>query len=130
MTSYTDIEVATRAAGLIVMGALPHEGGTVVLLGAGPAFWPVLQASPEGMDGKPDPVDRWSTRVIGALAQRFNAEPRFPFGHGLGYTTWAIGGASISGTVADGITVTVPITNTGSRPGSTVAVARPSVASS
>jgi beta-glucosidase len=47
-------------------------------------------------------------------------EPQFPFGHGLGYTTWSLGAASLSGSVGDGITVRVPVTNTGQRSGSTV----------
>lgn len=47
-------------------------------------------------------------------------DPQFPFGHGLGYTTWTFGAASLSGTVADGITVRVPVTNTGDRTGTTV----------
>lgn len=51
-------------------------------------------------------------------------EPLFPFGHGLGYTSWEIVGADLSGDpttgVTDGITVRVSVTNTGSRRGSTI----------
>jgi beta-glucosidase len=47
-------------------------------------------------------------------------EPRFPFGYGLSYTEWEVGPADVSGSVADGVTVTVPVTNVGARPGSTV----------
>ena len=77
--SHDAIARATEAAGLIVMGAL-HEDGTLVLLGAGPDFWGVFNASPEANDGKPDPVDRWSERVIGSLARDFGARALFPFG--------------------------------------------------
>jgi beta-glucosidase len=46
-------------------------------------------------------------------------EPRFPFGHGLGYTTWSYGTPQLVS--ADGSwTVTVPVTNTGTRPGKEV----------
>jgi beta-glucosidase len=38
--------------------------------------------------------------------------PLFPFGHGLGYTTWAYEAMSV-----DGDTVTVRVRNTGNRPG-------------
>jgi beta-glucosidase len=47
-------------------------------------------------------------------------EPQFPFGHGLGYTQWTLGAAGIAGSVDDGFTVDVPVTNAGARPGSTV----------
>ncbi len=47
-------------------------------------------------------------------------EPQFPFGHGLGYTSWHLGSASVSGTIDGSVTVTVPLTNTGARSGSTV----------
>lgn len=86
----TERRVAADAAphGLIVMGALhPRaaqakglDNGTLVLLGAGPGFWPVYSASPEAADGTPDPIDRWSTRVIGALARGYGARALFPFG--------------------------------------------------
>lgn len=81
MAEYEAAKTAAEAAGLIVMGALhPDEGGTLILLGAGPAFWPIFQAAPEAQDGAPDPVDRWSARVIGALTGQFDARAVFPFG--------------------------------------------------
>ena len=47
-------------------------------------------------------------------------QPAFPFGHGLGYTTWAAGEATLRGDIASGVSVAVPVRNTGSREGSTV----------
>lgn len=47
-------------------------------------------------------------------------EPLFPFGHGLGYTTFRLDDAEVSGSVADGLLVRVAVTNTGSRFGSEV----------
>ena len=47
----------------------------------------------------------------------------FPFGHGLSYTDFAIGAPELSARAigtGEGLTVRVPVTNTGSRPGSTV----------
>ncbi|WP_170403645.1 ferredoxin [Ruegeria arenilitoris] len=84
--SYGWVMRAAHQAGLIVMGAThPRrsgakglDGGTLVLLGAGSAFWPVLKASPEWSG--PDPVDRWSSRVIGQMAQDLGAQAYFPFG--------------------------------------------------
>lgn len=92
------IKQAVQATGLIVMGALhPRlaeakqlEAGTLILLGTDGAFWPVLKSAPEWQG--PDPVDRWSTRVIGQMAQELGAEAHFPFG-GPPYTPfidWAL----------------------------------------
>lgn len=83
---FTRVEQAAQAAGLIVMGALhPRvvqakqlDSGTLILLGTAGAFWPVLKAAPEW--GGPDPVDRWSTRVIEQMAQELGARAHFPFG--------------------------------------------------
>ncbi|MEM6658871.1 MAG: ferredoxin [Pseudomonadota bacterium] len=83
---YDRVEDAAKQAGLIVMGALhPREtdakqldGGTLILLGAAGTFWPVLKAAPEWSG--PDPVDRWSTRVVGQIAQELGAVAHFPFG--------------------------------------------------
>lgn len=59
---------------------LPKGTRTLVLLGpAEPGFWPHLTAEPE-WDGAPDPVDRWSRRVIGRLACDLGAKALFPFG--------------------------------------------------
>ncbi|SUD48387.1 Thermostable beta-glucosidase B [Nocardia otitidiscaviarum] len=41
--------------------------------------------------------------------------PAYPFGHGLGYTTWSLGDLSV-----DGRTATVTVTNTGDREGKQV----------
>jgi epoxyqueuosine reductase len=82
----------TRAAAaerLMVAGLapiLPEDGlqrglRTAVLLAPDePAFWPHHQASPEGRDGRPDPVDRWSRRVIGRIACAAGVKAAFPFG--------------------------------------------------
>lgn len=54
--------------------------GTLILIGfAGTRGWPAFAASAEADDGRPDPLDRWSLRVVGALAARLNAAPLFPF---------------------------------------------------
>ena len=73
---------AARARGhhLAPLGALylaPDEGpGQEHLLLPGPlgrAFRPRVTATPEFGDGAPDPPDRWSTRVFGALAHDLGA---------------------------------------------------------
>ncbi|AWD21642.1 ferredoxin [Fuscovulum blasticum] len=58
----------------------PPGTRTVLLLGPRePGFWPHLQAQTE-WDGSPDPVDRWSRRVVGRLACDLGAKALFPFG--------------------------------------------------
>ena len=88
----TDLNAIARTAartGLDVVGAFhaePEDGapvgiGTICLLGAaGARMWDVFAASPERADGAPDPMDRWSARVIGALAADLGAVALFPFG--------------------------------------------------
>jgi beta-glucosidase len=46
--------------------------------------------------------------------------PQFPFGHGIGYTNWSMGEATLSGSIHTGVTVSVPVRNTGERDGATV----------
>ncbi|MGI3183789.1 ferredoxin [Nioella aestuarii] len=62
--------------------ATPEDGcapGTMVLLSPlEPGFWAHFQNQPEFHD--PDPIDRWSTRVIGALADNLGGTAYFPFG--------------------------------------------------
>jgi hypothetical protein len=53
---------------------------SVVLLGnVGASLWPVFSVSAEYRDGRPDPLDRWSRRVVDALAVRFGARAAYPF---------------------------------------------------
>ena len=57
----------------------PAGTRTLLLLGpAEPGFWAHLTAQPEW--GDPDPVDRWSRRVIGRIACDLGAKALFPFG--------------------------------------------------
>ena len=59
----------------------PEGTGTLVLLGPlEPGFWAHVSAAPEFADGAPDPLDRWSARVIGALAKALGGTALFPFG--------------------------------------------------
>lgn len=56
------------------------HGRTLVLIGnTGSTFWPRFQAAPEYRDGRPQPLDRWSERVITGLARELGAQPLFPF---------------------------------------------------
>lgn len=60
---------------------LPPGTRSLLLLGpAEPGYWPHVKAQPEWQDGAPDPVDRWSRRVIGRLACDLRAKAIFPFG--------------------------------------------------
>ncbi|ACM02323.1 hypothetical protein [Cereibacter sphaeroides] len=83
--------IAARAAAerLTILGGFATEPGdglpegtqSLLLLGPRePGFWPHLTAQPEWQDGRPDPVDRWSERVIARLAHEIGALPVFPFG--------------------------------------------------
>lgn len=77
-----------QAHALAVMGSvqcgqvqLPDSVQTLVLLGPHePGFWETFTASPEYMDGAPDPMDRWSRRVIDAMALQLGARAFYPFG--------------------------------------------------
>lgn len=62
--------------------ATPEDGcapGTMVMLSPlEPGFWAHLRSQPE-FSG-PDPTDRWSTRVIGGLADTLGGSVFYPFG--------------------------------------------------
>jgi epoxyqueuosine reductase len=65
----------------VAEGEAGFPSGTRTLLMLGPSepgFWAHLQAQPEW--GDPDPVDRWSRRVIGRMACDLGAKALFPFG--------------------------------------------------
>ena len=82
---------AIERTGLLPRGALSlmdaeRDGAladirTIVLAGmAGRDGWSAFVASPEARDGLDDPLDRWSRRVIEALARELGAKALFPFG--------------------------------------------------
>lgn len=77
-----------EAYGLSVLGGfatLPEHGAangiaSIAMLGLSKEGWEVFAASPEALDGDEDPMDRWSQRVLTALAKEVDATPLFPFG--------------------------------------------------
>lgn len=87
--NYETLQDQARARSLTILGGFhpteedraPAGCQTLFLLGPDePAFWPTFTASPEWQDGRADPMDRWSTRVIGAWANALGAEGVYPFG--------------------------------------------------
>ncbi|WP_137701630.1 ferredoxin [Marimonas lutisalis] len=70
---------APEADALAILGALHEADDTIVLLGPDePGFWAHFTAQPEYRDGAPDPLDRWSKRVICALASAWGGAAIFP----------------------------------------------------
>ncbi|WP_240497742.1 ferredoxin [Thioclava sp. F34-6] len=65
---------------LFVSGLL-HEGSeTIALISPDePGFWAHVTAQPEFAEDVLHPLDRWSARVIGAIARQFEARALFPF---------------------------------------------------
>ncbi|MGW5000988.1 glycoside hydrolase family 3 protein [Streptomyces hydrogenans] len=109
----------------ILLGWFPgQEGGGAladVLTGAEepggrlPTTWPVALADVPVTEVTPTDgvLDYAEGLFIGYRAwDRAGAVPAYPFGHGLGYTTW-----SYDALEATSETVTVRLTNTGDRPG-------------
>jgi len=90
----SELEAAVRDSGLSPRGAfhpgpedavppLPdgRESRTLVMIGnIGSSLWEAFQAAPESRDGRPDPMNRWSARVITGLAAEVGGLALFPFG--------------------------------------------------
>lgn len=107
-----EIEAALAGEGLVLLGAfhplaedaVPAQpdgrpSGTLILAGnAGGSLWARFSASPEAADGRPHPLDRWSARVIGALAAAAGGLALFPFGGPpyLPFQRWARRGAPLA----------------------------------
>lgn len=73
------IEHMASAAGLTIGGMLWDGDDTVILLiTREPEFWFLFTQSEEYQDGKPDPLDRWSVRVIRNIGDELQAKPSFP----------------------------------------------------
>lgn len=91
MATLETIAAAAERAGLAAHGAFAldveeRRGAlagveTIALVGlAGARGWTAFAASPEASDGVADPLDRWSRRVVGALADALGALALYPFG--------------------------------------------------
>lgn len=98
--TYDDLTVQASARSLAILGGFhpddydqtPSSCRTLLLLGPDePEFWPAFIASPEATDGQPDPMDRWSRRVIGGWAATLDAQALYPFGGApyLPFFSWA-----------------------------------------
>lgn len=79
------IEEAAAERGLSLLGValdgLPEGVAAMALLGClEPGFWTRFKEQPEFQDGLPDPMDRWSRRAVGGLAELLGAQAYFPFG--------------------------------------------------
>ncbi|MGH9274133.1 MAG: beta-glucosidase H [Acidimicrobiales bacterium] len=120
-----DLSWAAEVPGLLWCWYPGQEGGRAVADvlagdvdpgGRLPCTMPArLEDTPAFLDTPPDPgVLRYQEGVF--CGHRWydgrGIEPAFPFGHGLSFTTFDIGPPAV-----DGLDVTVPVTNTGSRPG-------------
>ncbi len=85
--TYDTIRQRAARDHLDIFGAFhtaPEDGctpGTMILLSPlEPGFWTHVSCAPEFSDGAPDPIDRWSSRVVGALAETLGGSAHFPFG--------------------------------------------------
>jgi hypothetical protein len=66
---------------------------TLILIGnVRSSLWPAFSSAVEAGDGAPDPLNRWTQRVIGGIAREVGAEPLFPFGGPpyLPFQRWAM----------------------------------------
>jgi hypothetical protein len=91
MLAWAPIVVAMEQSGLAAHGAIALDDderqgaladvAMIMLLGlAGRRGWAAFSASPEALHGGADPLDRWSRRVVGALATELGARALYPFG--------------------------------------------------
>jgi beta-glucosidase len=100
----------------VLLGRAEPGGRLPVTLPAAEADSPVLHAVPR--DGV---IDYAEGLLIGYRGYDASLRrPHFPFGHGLGYTTWAyesLRASSADLAAGDDLDVTVTLRNTGARPG-------------
>ncbi len=86
--TFSDIEALLFQQGLCVSGGftptegddLPGAASLLLISPIGAEFWPMFAASPEYADRQPDPIDRWSLRVVSAVAAQIGGAALFPFG--------------------------------------------------
>ncbi len=103
----------------ILLGAAEPGGRLPVTLPAAEADCPVLHATPD----ERGILEYSEGLLIGYRGYDANGvAPRYPFGHGLGYTSWAYERIDCPAEVAagEGLELTVTIRNAGPRPGKEV----------
>ena len=103
----------------VLFGQVEPGGRLPVTVPAAEADCPVLHAIPDD-DGR---LRYDEGLLIGYRGfDRAGTSPQFPFGHGLGYTTWALAPAHGPAQVSAGqdLEIVVVARNTGTRPGSEV----------
>jgi len=78
---------ALAAGALVALGSAPPDpdfcppgARALVLIGTegGASWWDRVTASAEWRDGAPDPVDRWSKRVLGQIAAQMGGAAIYP----------------------------------------------------
>ena len=73
------LDPAPDSVALEIVGQLADGPDTIILLGPKePEFWPAFSSSEEFADGAPDPLDRYSKRIVGELAQDWGGKAVFP----------------------------------------------------
>lgn len=66
---------------MLASDGLPAGCAAIALLSPDePGFWAHVTAQPEFGDAAPDPLDRWSARVVNIMARDLGALPLLPFG--------------------------------------------------
>ena len=103
----------------VLLGAAEPGGRLPVTLPAAEADCPVLHATPD----EHGILDYSEGLLIGYRGYDANGvAPRYPFGHGLGYTSWAYEFIDCPAdvTAGEGLELTVTVRNTGPRPGKEV----------
>ncbi|HLK02080.1 MAG TPA: glycoside hydrolase family 3 C-terminal domain-containing protein, partial [Streptosporangiaceae bacterium] len=98
----------------ILLGRTEPGGRLPVTIPRTEADCPVLHAIPD-----PDGTLRYDEGLLVGYRgyDQAGIKPHFPFGHGLGYTTWAYESAGAIRSPDGSVTITVTVRNTGSRAG-------------
>ena len=79
-----EVQAQLAPLGLKTFGWFDADNLAGLLIGnVGGSHWEVFQSSPEAGDGKPDPMNRWTERVIAPISTVFSCQARYPFGEDI-----------------------------------------------
>lgn len=78
-------ELGLFSFGWLVMPDAPFAGRKAMLIGnradnGRHLMWDVFTQSPEFLDSRLDPLNRWTQRIVGDIATRYKADAIYPFG--------------------------------------------------